>query len=574
VIDERRQTRLLARTFFGRLLESELMPAGVPQVQLVVSVFAFFAAPSLILPLFLLKKYVAAPMQVVQSGLAADRTMALLLTMTATAFITLVIWENVFPDRRDSRILGVLPIRQRSMVLGRLAAIVMLFVILFLTTTAISSFGFGVLSTMTGSPEGFIMALLAHFVAVAAAQGSVFFGIIFVQCGLLAFAGARTAHRLAVALQILLIVAVMQMPLLLPVHSRFVLDAAGTPGWLSTGSEWLPPLWFLSLYQHLIGSPYTGASALAVLAATLGVALPILAVTAYAASYRRLTRLAMEGRPAAKRFTRQQPRAIERLSLALARSREGAAVCAFTLRTLSRSRQHRLVLAVWIGVALALTISAALPTIVRYGWDRLAEPTPAVLVGPLIFAALIQVGMRSLFAIPVEIRATWIFRLHEPRDVTLPLEGAAAALVLWGVGVPALLAFFSGWLLWGFGVALAHAIFCAALAALLAQFLVTGFDRVPFTVAYVPGTARIGNLWPLYLTAFSIFTYAMAALEAYLLRDGSAFVRTLAVVLLITLALFGVRRRAARRLPGLRFEPDDQGLVVVSLQADRTPRAS
>lgn len=262
--------------------------------------------------------------------------------------------------------------------------------------------------------------------------------------------------------------------------------------------------------------------------------------------------------------------AVDRLSSALARSREGAGVCAFTLRTLARNRQHRLVLAVWIGVALALTISAALPLIVRFGWARLAEPSQATLVGPLIFAALIQTGMRSLFAIPVEIRAAWVFRLHEPRDTTATLEGAAAALMVCGVAGPAILALATGWLLWGIGPGLAHAVYCAALAALLAQFLVTGFDRVPFTVPYVPGAARIGRLWPLYLTAFTTFTYTMAALEAYVLGHTASFIRTVTVLAVLAAVLFVARRRAARRLPSLRFEPDDDRPTVVSLQADRT----
>ena len=59
--------------------------------------------------------------------MAQDRTMALLLSMTATAFVSLVIWENIFPDRRDSRILGVLPLRARSFVIARLFAILALF---------------------------------------------------------------------------------------------------------------------------------------------------------------------------------------------------------------------------------------------------------------------------------------------------------------------------------------------------------------------------------------------------------------------------------------------------------------
>ena len=44
-----RQLALLTRTFFGRLFESELIPPGLGQVQVVTSVFAFLAAPSLLI---------------------------------------------------------------------------------------------------------------------------------------------------------------------------------------------------------------------------------------------------------------------------------------------------------------------------------------------------------------------------------------------------------------------------------------------------------------------------------------------------------------------------------------------
>ena len=147
------QTRLLARTFFARLFESELIPPGIGHVRVVISIVAFFAAPSLVLPLLLMKKYVWLTSDLLRNAMAQDRTLAILLSMTATAFISLVIWENIFPDRRDSRIMGVLPLRARSFVAARLAAIVALFGLVFLLPTAIGSFGFGVLGGMTRVTE-------------------------------------------------------------------------------------------------------------------------------------------------------------------------------------------------------------------------------------------------------------------------------------------------------------------------------------------------------------------------------------------------------------------------------------
>jgi hypothetical protein len=565
VIDERRQLRLLTATFFSRMFESELMPQGVPQVRLVVSVAAFLAAPSLLLPLLLMKKYVWLLTEpAVRLAMSRDRTLALLLSMTATAFITLVIWENIFPDRRDSRTLGVLPLRNRSFVLARLSAIVMLFAVLFLPTTALSSIGFGVLGSMNYLREGFPAVALSHFVSVAAAEAFIFFGVITVQCALLNLTGPTAAHRLAVVMQIALIVTVMQMPMMLPPGDSFVLAADGTPGWTSTMSvSMLPPLWFLSLFQFLIGMPYPGTAHLAWIAAALGIVTPALALGLYASSYRRLTRLAIEGQPVPR--TLAQPlsaRAIAAGTRLLTRAAAARAVCGFSLRTLARSRQHRMLIAVWIGVALALTISAAVQILVRFGWTALDQPRAGLLAGPLIFAALIQTGMRSLFAIPVEIKANWTFRLREPIALAPALSGAAAALTLGGVVPPVALALVSGTALWGLTVGIEHALFCGALSLALVQVLMRGVDRVPFTCTYTPGTAHIDKLWPLYLTAFSMFTYAMADIETRVLGDPRDFATALAWIATIGAVLWWLRLRDARRLLQLRFEPEPTEITL------------
>jgi hypothetical protein len=569
VIRERAQTRLLARTFFARLFESELMPPGVAQAGIVVSVVAFLAAPSLILPLFLMKKYIwVSSTEVVRMGLAQDRTMAMLLSMTATAFIALVIWENLFPDRRDSRNLGMLPVRNRSFVVARLLAITGLFALLFLVTAGIAAFSFGVLVSMTGLSEGFLRAVTAHFLAVAAAEAFIFFGVMAVQCALLSVAGPAAAHRLAIVLQMAIIMTVLQMPLVLPAGTAYALDEIGRPLWADTLSvPLLPPLWFLALYESLIGRAYEGTDHLVRTAALLGTLTPVLALAFYAASYGRLTRLAIEGRPAPRREKGPLTgRLAGGVSARLTRTPEGAAVCGFTLRTLARSRQHRMVLAVWIGVAMALTISAALPVLVRAGWSALDRPREALLVGPLLLAALVQTGMRSLFAIPVEIRANWAIRLCEPSRLVPTLSGAAAALIVAGVLPAALLAFVTGTWLWGTRIGVMHAAYSGMAALILVQVLVRGLDKIPFTCTYSPGKARIGKLWPLYLSVFSLFTYTTASLEAELLRRPHGFLIMLALMAGLAGLLWLLRLRRSRELTGLCFEsePDDV-LTVISL---------
>ena len=45
----------------------------------------------------------------------ADRLILITLSMIAMGVVGLVIWDGVFPDRRDVRILGVLPIPTRTL---------------------------------------------------------------------------------------------------------------------------------------------------------------------------------------------------------------------------------------------------------------------------------------------------------------------------------------------------------------------------------------------------------------------------------------------------------------------------
>ena len=569
---ESAQTRLLTRTFFGRLFESELIPPGIGHVRVVISVIAFFAAPSLVLPLLLMKKYVWLwTPELVRSAMAQDRTMALLLSMTATAFISLVIWENIFPDRRDSRILGVLPVRPRSFVLARLAAIIALFGLVFLLPTAIGSIGFGILGSMTRLPEGFLGVAFGHFTSAAAAEGLVFFGIVAIQCALLSIAGPAAAHRLAVVLQMVIIITVLQMPMVLPPGTSFALDTTGSPVWAETASAYLlPPLWFLSLHESIVGAGYPATEEFARTAAIVGIGTPLLALGFYAASYRRLTRLAVEGRPVPPR--RRVPwleRAARSMTSFLTAAAEGAAVCAFTLRTLARSRQHRMLLAVWVGVAIALTISAALPALVRFGWAALDRPREALLVGPFIFAALVQTGMRSLLAIPVEIRANWAVRMAETPRLAVTLDGVSAALIICGVVPAALLALLSGSWLWGPKFGLLHALFSGVVGVLFSQVLMFGVDRIPFTCTYSPGGAKIGKFWPLYLTIFGTVTYGMAAAEAEMLqRPGPGLLKAILLMIAVSAALRWIRLRRARDLPGLCFEaqPDD-AMTEVTLRA-------
>ena len=523
---DRRQIGLLARMFFGRLFESDLTPPGLPQVQLVIWVAAFLGGPSTLMPILLSKKYIwlVGNPAALHSSMSGDRTVALLLSMIATGLITLVIWEGVFPDRRDGRILGVLPIRVRTFVIARLTALLGLFTLLLLVMTACSAISFGAVNAAFGGSGGFIGSVVAHFAAAAGLEATVFFGIVAIQCALLNTVGAAAAARLAVAMQIALVVSLLQLPLLLP-----LLRVAHLPAW----------------------------------APLIGVATCAVALAMYGASFRRMTRLAMEG-TGVSTARRSRLHALVPLAVRLtAMSPAARGVCAFTLRTAARSRRHRMLLAGWLGLACAVILGGTLPLVLQ-GWRAFETPRTVILAAPLVVTALTLVGMRMLFAIPSEIRANWTVRSGAPVTTRQAVDGAAAALM--ACVIPAvLLAWFSAAALWGLRVGFIHAAFCAALGVILAQLLAVDLDKVPFTCTYMPGKGKFVKLWPLYLTAFSTYTYTMASLEVQLLQHGG-IPQGLLILLALAVGTAYLRYRRASELLNLRFEEEaNETLTVLSL---------
>lgn len=546
---ERRQVELLTRTFFTRLFESDLMPPGLPQVRLVISVVAAITMILTLLPVIL--------------RLHATRFAAFQYTiaMIALAFVALVVWEGIFPDRRDSRILSPLPIRARTFVVARLAALAGFFGLFAVGSTVLPSFAF----TTVGNP-------VAHFVSLVALDAFAFFTIVALQCVLLNVFGLTTAQRLALVLQVAIVIVLLQVPVL-PANHRGAGVAAADP------ALWLPSLWFVGLYEVLSGSGTAPARALASLAALSAIGLPLLTVLLYAATYRRLLRRAIEGDtpPATSRSAFELPRALVRRFVVFAVPNAVArAVCLFTLKTMARSRRHKMLLAMYLGVAAALILSVVVPRALLRGFEGFATPDAALLALPLVLMFMTLVAIRSLIRIPVEINASWIFRLREPVQRSAAIGGVASAMTLGGVVPVTLLAGASAWLLWGPAVAVRHAAYCAALGLMLAHALLVTFNRFPFVCPYVPGSSRLRMLWPLYLTFFSTYSYTMGRVEVRLLRNDANLLAAIAIVLAVAAALVVIRRLLLHHWIGFAFEvPDSNAMfegfhLSEQLAAERT----
>ena len=335
-----------------------------------------------------------------------------------------------------------------------------------------------------------------------------------------------------------------------------VLVGGPRQSWLA----WIPSYWFVGLYQQLSGSLHPALAPFAQ-RAWIGLAVALCATAAaYAASYVRTLRRIVEEAD---------------ISPVLRHSwlpRFGGlfetAIVQFSIRSLFRSRQHRMIFAFYLGVgfAFAILLLNAPPEIsgptVSDALDRLSIP---LLASTITVMAFWVAGARVVFSLPLDLRANWIFRAMPFRAGSECLKARRLALFVLAVAPAWTLSAAVLFTRWPWRPAVAHLAVLGCLGIVLAEFSLDGVLRIPFTCSYLPGKSNIHVTFWLWLYAVLGVIVGAAITEREALDSPVA---TAAIVCgLAIAALFAILRNnrlAHPNLAELRFEeiPPDKLLSL------------
>jgi hypothetical protein len=554
---ELHQAVAIARATFGGFLQSDVMPQGL-QASATIWAAAFLAAPAMLLSAQFLGKYTFLERyypQLLERAIWNDRGLFILLSSGAIGIVSVVMWDTLFPGRRDVFVLGSLPVRPRVQALGRLGSLLALFGTFATALNLLPAVTFSMISALTIT--GAIRGLPAHLTACLAADAFVFFGLTMVQGVLLVGVGRRASERLAPVAQVGTVLIVLLTLLFIGPLREATAVALERGNASDPILRWFPLAWFVGIYEVIGGTSRPIMWTLAARGIGSGVVPLLGSVGLYLLAYRRLCARAIEtpARSSASPLSRAGSAAIRRL---LVRHPAEQAICSFTLRVLARSRRHRMLMAIYVGGGLALIIAAIVPAFLRNGASAFATPSVASLGPPLILSAALAVGFRALLAIPVDLGAGWIFRTCSltPFRVGAGVHKAGLLLVIAPV---ALTAWASAAVLWDASIAWRHAVFCASLSLLLLELLLLKSAGMPFARQYIPGASRFHLLWPFYLSCFLVYTYSAAESERLMLREGG-LVTAVTVVLLFAAGLAAMRWWTLWHTPELSFEvevPDE-----------------
>jgi hypothetical protein len=557
----RAQAAIITRATFDGFLESDLMPSGM-QAPAIIWAAAFLVAPALLFPVSSIAKYSFIRMffpQRLEGTLWSDRMLFLLMSAGAVGLVSVVLWDTLFPHRRDAYVLTPMPVSLSVQMLGRLGGLMMLCLVFVVALNAIPAVVFPVVSlgAVTQWPRG----ILAHLVATASADVFVFFGVTSFQGLVILGLGRRQASRLASLAQALAVLMLL-LSLLFSGGIRSLTAAAIVRADPSDPIlRFMPSAWFLGLYEYVAGThrPIMAGLAARGLAAAL---IPLATTIAiYAFGYKRLLARAVEtpSRSTRSIFTTLASKLIRTLWL---RRPQEQAIAAFLLRAISRSGRHSMLMSIYVGAGLALMVTFVLPDILRTGAQSFAVPSIPTLALPLVLSVALATGFRILITIPADMPARWLFQTASlvPRRV----DAAVNKTMLLVVVAPTIAAAaLSAGILWGRTAGVQHAAYCGALSTMLCQLMLLRYRGLPLTRPYIPGASRFHMLWALYFSAFFTYTLSSAELERQLMRDfgTEGIVNAVLVFSGIAGALWLRRKFKVRSWDDVPFEaemPEDQ----------------
>src|SRR4029077_8097450 len=90
-----------------------------------------------------------------------------------------------------------------------------------------------------------------------------------------------------------------------------------------------------------------------------------------------------------------------------------SAVLLFSLRTILRSRQHRILLSFYLGAGFGVMLILLRPSMAHGG-----NPAVPLLVASVLMLVTTAAAIRSVFSMPIALRANWIFRIAPLDPVT------------------------------------------------------------------------------------------------------------------------------------------------------------
>jgi hypothetical protein len=554
---EQSQFEVLVHHIFYRFLHNELLTSDDDETKRVMQVSCAIAVPGLLVALFLFPPYHGFPPYPLHRPFwaqVADHYFYVMYSFVVMGAATVYEWDLLLPDLVDVFVLSVQPIASRHLFFARVLALaIFLGLVLFGT----SILGIVFLPLIAELPN-FLRHLLAHSTAVCASGMFAAATFLALQGILLNILGENIFRRITPLLQGASIMLLLAILLLHPTITRslepLLTDAPAV--------RFFPPFWFLGIYERLLLGPsapaifhefaHIGCYALLLMLAGTVVTYPL--------AYRRRVRHLIEGGRAIdtpSRTARPFQRILQATILRLPAQR---AIFHFISQTILRAQRQRVMLAMYGGLGIALTLSEMLVFRVGGGHVRPALLPSGIRSATPVMLFLTVAGLRSILTSSIDRRGAWLFRVIIGRPNAGHFAGTRVWVTLWaafiGLATAIVLHALSPDSLGSRLTTLNQLLVAVGVSFLLADILLFSMRSVPFTHLRKSSITDLPLVIVRYFVLFPLLITIIVHNESWIEASAVHLLKTLLFLVAAHLLLLEIHARSLLQST-LDTPPDD-----------------
>ena len=544
--------RVLCRQFLLRVIDLEALSieADIPQF---LGQFAGVAIMFSMLHSVIAWAYLGPMPPADRFGYACHFEQYLIATMMLLAGIFAVLsWDGVFPDRRDIMVLSPLPITARTILLAKLAASGGILGLAILALNCFSGLVWPfTLGIAGGLVQGFLRTFAAWWFTLIAASLFIYSSALAIQ-GLGALLLPRRLYmRFSAMMQIAAFAAILSVYFLQGTLTSPAALASPQGQWLLAYS---PSFWFFAVFNQLRG---VLPPELAWVARrgwlALGTAL-CSGLLSLVLCYLRTMKKTTEEPDLlpAKRGLHWTPRLGGLQAL----------VTLFSLRTLLRSRHHRVILAFYLSIVFAIALAAA-----RRALDA-GQPLPFSKSFPTItnlMMVLSVIGFRKVFSIPISLTANWVLRTTQIHPSEKFFTATRNTLLLFAVVPIWILSALLGISYRPSPLVAEHLLVLMLIGMILVDLSLIRFHKVPFTCSLLPGSTNFQLVFWAGFAGFILLSVFVITCEMPALYAPRLYVCLIAALGTIAMCLRAFNRFEAKSAVLYFEEVPDEVLTTLHL---------
>lgn len=517
-----KQLLVLTRHFFDRLFQNEIFPFEEQMKEKVIVLLALLAVLGGHVSNSILMRYMFVP----DDGSSwLEKCFFISFFMAVLAFATILEWDVIFLDKKDFSNLRPLPVALRTLLYSKFMSFLLFIALFSAAANALAVFvvAFYLPQWRTPSLVFVVRYMVAHVISALAANFFAFFFCVFLEAILMAFLSARVFRKLSLYIRFLLLAGLIFLMMV------FVIDSLSVSKTFSALTAYkdshsplvlaFPPMWFVGLYEVLLGANDPLYSTLAYLAIASIAVMAVMYFVAMNISYSRHLKKTLEEMKRPLHMRKFRNAFSTALNTILLRNPIQRAVFHFFGNTLRNSSMHKFQLAGYLATAVGMIL--ILLNSQQAAFRNITISNKNLLAMPIILSIALLLGVRGIVNVPLASEANWIFRITEGEKRRYYFMGLKKAIFFFALLPLFVILFVFFTFLWGWFYALLHCLYGLAAALVLMEILFWRYAKIPFACLTVPGKAKLHMLWWVYGGAILIFTSLLSRIEKNLLTNLS-----------------------------------------------------